>query len=143
MSANSEQTRHNIYLADSLWQALRQRAIAERSSANKIIVELLRAFVADPSTLPPNRYKPRLDQTALDSSKGRTLRIPAEVSSRVLAVVEDKTSLASLVDALLRQYLVIDLGETPPAEHVVKVGKTEFDLGEHPFRLDMGSEGKE
>jgi hypothetical protein len=140
MSASSYLTRHNIYLADSVWQVLRQRAVAERSSANKIIVDLLRAFAADPSALPPGRYKARLAETALDAAKGRTIRLPPEISARVMQIVEDRTSLACLVDVLLRQYLVVELGgESPPASQRVKVGKTEFDLGEHPFTLDMNS----
>ena len=140
MSSGSDLTRHNVYLADSVWQTLRQRAIAERSSANKIIADLLRAFVQDPSALPESRYKARLAETALDAAKGRTIRLPPEIFARVMQIVEDRTSLACLVDVLLRQYLVVELGgESPPASRLVQVGKTEFDLGEHPFTLDVDS----
>src|SRR5512133_237405 len=146
MSDHDDLTRHNIYLSDSVWQALRQRAIVEHSSANRIIAYLLEQFLENPARIPANRYKARIAMTAFDAAKGRTVRIPAELSERVLLVLQEKTSLANLIETLLREYLVFDLnGEDPSTResrpgystHVVKVGKTEFDLGNNPFTLNV------
>jgi hypothetical protein len=161
-------TRHNIYLADSVWDALRQRAIVERSSASRIIAHLLQDFVRYPARLPQGRYKARMAEEALDDAKGRTVRLPAGLMNKVQAALAGRTSLASLIDDLLRQYLMVELSAAgaaqaePPAQppqagstsgsgyryepvprRIIQIRDMEFDLGENPFTIHLGQKKNE
>ncbi len=159
MTDDQQIVRHNVYLTDSVWRAFRQRAFLERRNANELAAYLLKDFLENPQKLPEHRYKERVPDREEDPVKGRTIRVPAALSARVQAVIQGKISFASLVDLLLRRYLVIELaGETPAGEtpehdstfrydqptrrkgrkKVLQIGETKFDLGDDPFELDLG-----
>lgn len=136
--------RHTVYLTNTAWKKLKERAILEESSATSIVAYLLEAFLkASAEYLPLSRYQARLSVNLTEQRKRRTIYVPDPTWETTAAFCAEKNiSVSGMIEYLLMQYL----GLLPDEEQLKKpepksaregVDRLEFDLGENPFRINL------
>lgn len=145
--------RHNVNLSHQVWGELKLRSFQERMSASELVAYIVeQATRAEPVTLNIPRYQPRNPD---EDRLGRTVFFPPDVWQRAQTLAaRNHTSIAGLLDYLLRQYLGLLPGEaaepesqaeaeksisypTPPRGQMLRVGEEQVYLGENPIRIDL------
>jgi hypothetical protein len=136
--------RHTVYLTNTAWKKLKERAILEDSSATSIVAYLLEAFLNAPAKyLPLTRYQARLAEDLTEQRKRRTIYVPDRIWEQVAGFCdEQKISISGVIEYLLMQYLGLlpeeKLGKSPePARTRESPGHIEFDMGDNPFRINL------
>lgn len=139
--------RHTVYLTNTAWKKLKERAILEDSSATSIVAYLLESFLNTNAVyLPLSRYQARLSENLTEQRKRRTIYVPDLIWERVAAFCEEKKmSISGVIEYLLLQYLGLlpeDIGHKSESSVTRETpDRLEFDLGDNPFRIDL-SPGK-
>ena len=151
--------RHNVNLSHQVWGELKLRSFQERMSASELVAYIVeQATRAEPAALNISRYQPRNPD---EDRLGRTVFFPPDVWQRAQTLAaKSHTSIAGLLDYLLRQYLGLLPGEstesetqaepalqaepeksitypTPPRGKTLRVGEEQVYLGENPIRIDL------
>ena len=143
MASQTEVERHNINLSRQVWGELKLRSFQEGLSASELVAYLVEQFVTEKynSTLRLPRYQPRNSE---DDRLGRTVFFPPKIWRLAKKrAAQSNTSIAGLIDYLIRRYLGLlpeATGleyEPSPRGEVVRVGEEQVYLGENPLHIDL------
>ena len=136
--------RHTVYLTNTAWKKLKERAILEDSSATSIVAYLLEAFLNAPAKyLPLSRYQARLAENVTEQRKRRTIYVPDLTWEQVAAFCdEQKISISGVIEYILMQYLgLLPEDQTGHPSELAMTreppGHIEFDMGDNPFRINL------
>lgn len=99
---------HTLYLSDSAWGELKQRAVMEGSDASKLTDYMLRDYLAHmPAIKLPQRRS--LAETG-ETLRRRSLHLQRDTWKRVAAIAQkEKFSVSALTEFLLRSYLGLEI----------------------------------
>lgn len=142
--------RHAVYLTDTVWGRLKDRAIIESRSApttaSDIIEYLLESSLGDLEQIASrlSRYQPRKGEESIEMRQTRTVYVRTEVWNPVLAESKlRKFSISGLIEYLLIPYLGMERGpreakkEQPRSiKPEASSGQITFLLGDDPFVID-------
>ncbi len=142
--------RHAVYLTDTIWGRLKDRAIIESRSApttaSDIIEYLLESSLGELDQISSrlSRYQPRKGEESVELRETRTVYIRAEVWDPLLEESKlRKFSISGLIEYLLIPYLGMERSpreakkEQPRAPQPgASNGQVTFLLGDDPFVID-------
>ncbi len=139
---------HFLYLTDTVWGKLKERAFTEKQTAGKLIAYLLRQALENPDLIPAlPRYQGRIAREDLEKRARRNVRgIPDDIWERSeQAVKASEQSISGRVEYLLHNYLGLNDAieedeealEEPPGGHLLSTGKTTYNLGPDPLEIDL------
>jgi hypothetical protein len=142
--------RHTVYLTNTAWKKLKERAILEDSSATSIVAYLLEEFLKSPAdTLPLDRYQERISEETTELRKRRTIYVPDRTWLAIAAFCTKKNySVSGVIEHILLRYLgfltqEVGLSNPDPEKAKKKTGRIEFDMGDNPFVIPLTpKEGK-
>ena len=99
---------HTLYLSDSLWGELKQRAVMEGSDASKITDYVLRTFLKYMPAVKLSQRRPR--SGTMERLTRRNLHLRKDTWKRIAKVAqEEKYSISVLTEFLLRSYLGLEI----------------------------------
>jgi hypothetical protein len=141
--------RHTVYLSNSIWKKLKERAILEESNATSIVVYLLEEFLkSSVDSLPLSRYQSRISEEMLEQRKRRTIYVSDHTWAKIIVFCEErKYSVSGVIEYVLMRYLgllsnELEIQKTAP-NNTTKLGRIEFDMGNDPFTISLTSKKEE
>jgi hypothetical protein len=149
----AEGNRHDLYISKTAWGELKQRAFIEGKTAGALIAFLLEWAVHNPNNVPDlSRYQTRSREIGADRCRRTVRGIPNMLWRDAKKMAQQgavQVSISGLVEALLNQYLGLNMEEETSADEQpdnnqyqpetgqLQTGRVTFNLGKGAEEINL------